>query len=140
MHDPQAISVYRRQQVETASPGQLVVMLYDACIGHCKAAQDAIAAADRDRAARHLLKAQDIIAELMSALNVGAGGELAVRLLSLYEYMYRRLVHANVRKDAEAAREVERLLAELRGAWAEAAGSPVAAARTGTGEKASAMA
>ena len=140
MHDPKAISTYRRQQVETASPGQLVVMLYDACISHCKAAQEAIAAADRDRAARHLLKAQDIIAELMSALNVGAGGELAVRLLSLYEYMYRRLVHANVRKDAEAAREVERLLTELRGAWAAAAANPVAAAGAASGGKVSPVA
>lgn len=132
MNDQEAISAYRRHQVQTASPGQLVVMLYDACIGHCKAAQEAIAAADRDRAARHLLKAQDIVAELMSALNVGAGGDFARRLLSLYEYMYRRLVHANVRKDAEAAREVEGLLAGLREAWAEAAAGSLAASGAGS--------
>lgn len=121
MNDYQAVSAYRKHQVETASPGQLVVMLYDAAIRNCQAAQAAIAQQDRDKAARHLLKAQDIVSELMSSLNVEAGGELAVRLLRLYEYMYRRLVFANVRKDAAAAKEVEGLLASLRDAWAKAA-------------------
>lgn len=121
MEDRQALSAYRKQQVETATPGQLVVMLYDAAIRNCQAAQAAIQDQDRDRAARHLLKAQDIVSELMSSLNVEAGGELGVKLLRLYEYMYRRLVFANVRKDASAAKEVEGLLCDLRDAWARAA-------------------
>ena len=127
MIEQQALSAYRRQRVETASPAQLIVMLYDACVGQCKAAQEAIAAGDRDRASRHLLKAQDIVAELIGALNAEAGGDLAVRLLSLYDYMYRRLVHANVHKDAAAAGEVARLLAGLREAWARVASTPLAA-------------
>lgn len=121
MNGDQAISTYRKQQVETASPGQLIVMLYDACIRHCRSAQTAISQNDRDGAARHLLKAQDIVSELMASLNAEAGGELGVRLLRLYEYMYRRLVMANVRKDADAAREVEELLSGLRDAWAQVA-------------------
>ena len=125
MNGQQAISAYRRQRVETASPGQLIVMLYDGCIRHCKAAREALAAADRERAVRHLLKAQDIVTELMSSLNVEVGGDLALRLLSLYEYMHRRLVHANVHKDADAVREVEGLLAGLRDAWAQVAASPI---------------
>ena len=138
MKGEEAILAYRRQQVETASPGQLIVMLYDGCIRHCRAAQEAIAREDRDGAARHLLKAQDIVSELMASLNLEAGGEIAIRLLRLYEYMYRRLVLANVRKDASAVQEVERLLVGLRDAWAQvasasAAGPSPAAAKSSAG-------
>ncbi|WP_324670195.1 flagellar export chaperone FliS [Geochorda subterranea] len=126
MNGEEAVLAYRRQQVETASPAQLVVMLYDGCIRHCRAAQEAIAREGRDAAARHLLKAQDIVSELMACLNLDAGGEIATRLLRLYEYMYRRLVLANVRKDASAVREVEGLLVGLRDAWAQVASTPPA--------------
>ncbi len=132
-NEPQVIAAYRRQQVETASPGQLIVMLYDGAIRSCQAAQEAIARQDRDSAARHLLKAQDIVAELMSCLNVAAGGEMGVKLLQLYEYMYRRLVHANVQKDAAAVEEVEGLLAGLREAWAQAAAATPVPARVESG-------
>lgn len=134
MDGQQAISTYRRQQVETATPGQLIVLLYDAAVRHCKGAQESIERKDRDGAARHLLKAQDIVAELMGSLNVDAGGELAGNLLRLYEYVYRRLVHANVRKDASAAQEAEGILAGLRDAWAQAsAGMPVPSTAAGRG-------
>lgn len=120
MNPQQVADAYRRQQVETATPAQLVAMLYDAAIRNCRLAQQAIEEQDRDRAARHLLKAQDIVAELMASLDVQAGQALGVGLLRLYEYMYRRLVQANVRKDAAAAREVEGLLGQLQEAWVEA--------------------
>lgn len=133
MNEYQAVGAYRKHQVETASPGQLIVMLYDAGIRNCRAAQAAIDQRDRDGAAHHLLRAQDIISELMASLNVEAGGELAVNLLRLYEYMYRRLVYANVQKDAAAAKEVENLLAGLRDAWAQAAAANPTPTPTGAG-------
>ena len=117
----QALAAYRRHQVQTASPGQLIVIMYDACIGHCKAAQDAIEAGDRGSASSHLTKARGILAELMSSLDIDAGGEISGRLLRLYEYMYRQLVLASARKDAGLVAEVQALLGGLRGAWAEAA-------------------
>lgn len=123
MKEHELIHTYRKQQVTTASPGQLIVMLYDTAIRECKSAQEAISRHDRDNASRNLLKAQDIVSELMGSLNVQAGGELGAALLQLYEYMYRRLVQANVRKDASAVREVEELLSGLRDAWARAAAS-----------------
>ena len=131
MNEHEFIHAYLKHQVATASPGQLVVMLYDAAIRHCKAAQEAIAQQERDAAARSLLKAQDIVSELISSLNVEAGRELGSALLRLYEYMYRRLVQANVRKDASAAREVERLLTDLRDAWSQVASSHPVPASTG---------
>lgn len=134
MNEHQFIGAYRRQQVETASQGQLIVMLYDAGLRNCRVAQDHLSRGERDQAARHLLRAQDIIAELMASLNLEAGGEIGVRLLRLYEYMYRRLVEANVRKDPTPAKEVEGLLAGLRDAWARvatASPSPTATSTAG---------
>ena len=126
MNGYQALSTYRRQQIETASPGQLIVMLYDGAIRHCQSAQSAIASGDKAAAHRHLLKAQDIVAELMASLDMEAGGELATRLLQLYDFIHRRLVEANVRKDTEAIQDAVQLLSGLREAWAQVAtASPV---------------
>jgi flagellar protein FliS len=57
----------------------------------------------------------------METLNVERGGEIALNLLTIYEYMNRRLVDANLRKDAQPVREVEKLMRELLPAWEEAA-------------------
>ena len=126
MVNQQAQAAYRRHQVETATPGQLIVLLYDGAIRHCKAAQTAIEQKALADASQHLLKAQDIVVELMASLNLEAGGELATRLLQLYDYIHRRLVQANVRKDTEAIVEAVHLLSGLREAWAQVAtASPV---------------
>lgn len=116
----QVANVYRRQQIESATPAQLIAMLYDATIRNCRSARQAIEQHDRDRAARSLLKAQDIVAELMGSLDVEAGGNLGAALLQLYEYLYRRLVQANVRKDVQAVEEAERLLTDLHQTWVQA--------------------
>lgn len=126
----QLLDAYRRQQVETASPLQLIVMLYDGAIRHCRGAELAIEQQDRQRAREHLLKAQDIVAELLASLDMEKGGELAASLAQLYGYIHARLVAANVQQDAAAAREARRLLSGLREAWAQlsAAGARGAAA------------
>ncbi len=62
----------------------------------------------------------------MVSLGLDEGGELATRLLQLYDYIHRRLVQANVRKDTEAIVEAVHLLSGLREAWAQAAtASPI---------------
>lgn len=73
-------------------------MLYDAAIRDCRLAQEAFAQQDREKAPRHLRKAQDIVAELMHSLNATVAGDFGPRLLRLYEYMYRRLVEAKSTK------------------------------------------
>ena len=59
-----------------------------------------------------------LIAELRGSLDLQKGGPLAQNLSNLYEYMTRRLMHANLNSDADAVTEVVKLLAEIRGAWA----------------------
>ncbi len=115
---------YRANAVLTASPGQLVLMLYD---GALKALAIAQVAFDRPEEDFHrigiineqILKAQAIINELQSGLNFEIGGEFAKTMHRLYDYHYRRLLEANLRKQVGPVIEVERLLRELRDAWAE---------------------
>jgi flagellar protein FliS len=115
---------YRANAVLTASPGQLVLMLYDGTLKALALAQQAFSepAVEPRRIEninRHLLKAQAIISELQSGLNMEVGGEFAQTMNRLYDYHNRRLLEANLRKDVGPVLEVERLLRELRDAWAE---------------------
>src|SRR5690606_28297806 len=97
---------YRSNAVLTASPGQLVLMLYD---GVLKALALARTAFERDAEDprrietihQQLLHAQAILAELQSGLNMEAGGEFARTMDRLYDYHSRRLFEANVRKDVQ---------------------------------------
>ncbi len=115
---------YRSNAVLTASPGQLVLMLYDGALRSLAMAREAFAR-DEDDVARlqvinqQLLKAQAIIGELQGGLNFEAGGEVATTLDRVYEYYNRRLFEANLRKQVAPVVEVERLIGELRAGWAE---------------------
>ncbi|HND61716.1 MAG TPA: flagellar export chaperone FliS [Opitutaceae bacterium] len=115
---------YRSNAVLTASPGQLVLMLYDGVLKSLAIARDAFGwSVDDPRRIeainQQLLKAQKIITELQSGLNHDAGGEVAQTLERLYDYYNRRLFEANLRKQVEPVVEVERLVRDLRNAWAE---------------------
>ena len=118
---------YRANAILTASPGQLVLMLYDAVLNSLDLAKDALGRPPEDPQRieainRHLLKAQSIITELQLGLNLEDGGEFAATMHRLYDYHNRRLLEANLRKDLAPVREVERLVREIRDAWAEMLG------------------
>jgi flagellar secretion chaperone FliS len=123
-----AYHVYSQTQAQTAAPGELIVMLYRGGARFVAGAVEAMQTRDIEAAHNYLVRAQAIIAELLESLDVERGGEIARNLMRIYEYMNFRLVEANLRKDAEPAREVERLLRELLPAWEQAA-RQVAAAR-----------
>jgi flagellar protein FliS len=115
---------YRANSVLTASPGQLVLMLYDGALKSLALAREAFAQPAEDFRRiqlinTHLLKAQAILAELQSGLNFEAGGEFASTMHRLYDYHIRRLTEANLRKQEAPVIEVERLVRELRDAWAQ---------------------
>jgi flagellar protein FliS len=116
---------YRANSVLTASPGQLVLMMYDGALRALAQAREAFGrpADDMRRLEiinQQLLKAQNIITELSATLNLDAGdGRFAREMQRLYDYYHRRLVEANLRKQVEPVVEVERLLGEVRNAWAE---------------------
>ncbi len=115
---------YRANAVLTASPGQLVLMLYDGALKALALAREGFAqpADDISRIAvinTQLLKAQNILSELQNGLNMEAGGEFSRTMHRLYDYHNRRLTEANIRKQVEPVIEVERLVRELRDAWAQ---------------------
>ncbi len=114
---------YRANAILTASPGQLVLMLYDGALKAIALAREAFDnPGDPKRIETintQLLKAQAIISELQNGLNLEVGGEFARTMHRLYDYHNRRLLEANIRKQVEPVVEVERLVRELRDAWAQ---------------------
>jgi flagellar protein FliS len=104
--------------VASASPQQLIVMLYDGAIQSLRAAKIGIMNRQPAEKGREISKAISIIDEgLRPALDVEAGGEIARNLLSLYDYMSNRLLLANLKNDIKMVDEVVKLLSELKGAW-----------------------
>lgn len=116
---PNPYRQYQAVAIETASPLQLVVMLYDGAVRFCVGAEEALRQGERETARERIGRVQAILEELAGSLNVEAGGELAQNLYRLYEYMNFRLVEASLHWRAEPLEEVARLLRELRGAWLE---------------------
>jgi flagellar protein FliS len=114
-----AYQQYRQVQFQTASPGELVLMLYDGAIRFLNRAEAATAERDVQTAHQALLRVQAIIEELMGSVRQ-EDNQIGPMLVSLYAYMHRRLMEANVRKDVARLREVRGLLERLRDAWREA--------------------
>jgi len=119
MNQAQAYNAYKENEVYTASKIKLVVMLYDGAIKNLKLAEIAINEKNIEKTNEYIKKAQDIIIEFMNTLNFEQGGQIASDLYKLYDYLYYKLVRANIDKDIDAIREVKRFLEELRDAWAQ---------------------
>ncbi len=117
MNHAYAKDVYRNNQVTTAPQKKLIIMLYDGAIRNLKLAEIAMENKDIEKINTHLIKAQDIIMELMTTLNFEAGGDIAKNLYQLYDYMYFRLVRANIDKNIDYVKEVKKYMEELRDAW-----------------------
>ena len=107
---------YRQVRVNTASPGKLILMLYQGAIHALKKSVELIDKEDYEGKGACLIKAQDIVMELNMALDMQAG-EVASSLQQLYLYIYRRLVKANMELDKEAIREAAGILERLYEAW-----------------------
>jgi flagellar secretion chaperone FliS len=121
-------NAYRQTSVQSSSPLELVVLLYDGALRHVVAASEAIQRNDMVARRDAVSKALAIITELQSTLNLEAGGEIATQLDALYTYITGRLVDSTARKDTAALPEVEKLLRSLREAWSQiASGEPAVA-------------
>jgi flagellar protein FliS len=114
-----ALSAYQQNSIDTASPARLIVMLYDGVVTALDKTAAALSApVDIELAHHELTRCQDIVVELMQALNHDAG-EMAIRLATLYEYCHHQLVRANASKDFSHAQPVRDIFADLRDAWTE---------------------
>lgn len=119
MNSVKAYQVYQQNQVFTAPQEKLVTMLYDGALRFINQAKQGIEEKDIEKANQNFIKAQRILAELMGNLDRSVG-EVAENLFSVYDYMYRSLVEANIKKDGEKAQEIYDMLKELRDTWVQA--------------------
>ncbi len=111
---------YNQVQIKTANKGKLIVMLYQGAIRFMKRALILLEKKDMEGKGNALIRAQDIVLELLYSLDqelLDQGDELALNLQRLYLYSYRRLVHANVHLDTDAVDEVIKLMENLLQAW-----------------------
>lgn len=106
---------YQKNSVQTATPGQLIIMLYDGAIRFTKAGIEGIERKQYAAANTNLKKAQAIIHELVASLNHDI--PMSKDLVRIYEYMLHCLIQANVKKDAKHAEEAIAHLQDLREAW-----------------------
>ncbi len=112
-------NAYRKASVNTLDQHKLIVMLYDGAIKQSGFAIEYIKTMEVEKSHNSLVKAKNIIAELMSSLNMDKGGEIAKNLQSLYAFMYSQLIEANMNKDPKPVKTVISLLKELRSAWSQ---------------------
>jgi flagellar protein FliS len=114
---------YRQVATKTATPGHLVLMLFD---GALRFLDKALVGFDLDDPLEsnlainnNILKAQEILRELNMSLNMELGGEFAATMRRLYNYYDLQLSQSNLQKDPAGVQLVIRLLSVIRGAWAE---------------------
>ena len=112
---------YRRTNVHTRSPLELVVMLYDGALQSLGEARTAIARNDVAGRTNSVSKALAILTELQGTLNMKEGGALAEELDRLYAYSISRLVDVTTKRDAKAIDDIIRVLTPLRDGWSQIA-------------------
>ncbi len=114
---PNPYNQYKQTQISTANQGKLIVMLYDGAIKFLNIALENIEPKRFDVVNNNIIKAQDIVTELLLSLNMGEGGEIAQNLFNLYMYFKRQLLEANIKKDPEIIKHIVKLLKDMRDAW-----------------------
>ena len=116
------LASYGEVQVQSgtayADSVQLIQMLFDGLIDSLAAAEGQIERKEIQAKGESLSRATRIVLGLQGSLDMEKGGEIAANLAELYDYCIRRLMHANLKNDADAVREVRDLMDEVRDAWA----------------------
>ncbi len=109
---------YKQNSINTATPEELTLMLYNGLVKFIMQAQNGIEEKNLEKANNSIIRSQDIIREFQVTLNMKY--EVAHSLALIYDYMYRRLVEANIKKDRDILEEVLGFAKELRDTWAQA--------------------
>jgi flagellar protein FliS len=116
---PNANRAYATNKFEGMSPEQIVLALYDGALSAMDRAREAIPRDDQKVLGEQLSKAMAIIGELQASLDKERGGEIGERLDSLYAYVIRGLLDANLKKDPDIITEMHGHIATVREGWAE---------------------
>lgn|SRR5690349_11191275 len=119
---------YRETEVLTATPGQLVVLLYDHLLLSLRRARTAMETNDRDLQSESLEKSRNVLTELLVTLDRERGGDVAANLSALYSFLLGELVQVGIRSDVMRLDRVARMIAELRDAFAQVSTTATVAA------------
>ena len=109
---------YKEQSVNTATPEELTLMLYNGCIKFINIAELAMEEKDISKANENIQKAQAIINELNITLNMDI--ELSENLRTLYDFVNSRLVDANISKDKKPLEDAKSIVSDMRDTWKQA--------------------
>ncbi len=115
-----AFNQYKQNQILTASPEQILILLYSGAIRFTRQAIYGLEEGDITLFHHGIKKSMAIITEFANSLDHDIGGEIAENLDALYNFMIKELTLANLHKDIEKLRVVDKLLVHLRGTWEEA--------------------
>jgi flagellar protein FliS len=114
------VEAYKSNQIVTADPGTILLLLYQGAIDALKRAVVFMEAGNMADKGRQILKANDIISEFIASLDFEIGGELAQNLEGLYRFMLEQILLANVQNDPKRIATVVSLLTTLKSGWEEA--------------------
>ena len=112
-----AAQLYQRNSIETASRARLTLMLYDGAVKYSHIAIEAIEEGNIEKAHKNIIKVENIIVEFRSTLDMKY--PVAKDFDNVYDYIYRRLVEANMKKDKEIMEEVLGHIKTMRDTWKE---------------------
>jgi flagellar secretion chaperone FliS len=113
------LNAYKETHIKTASQGKIIIMLYDEALRQLDTAIHLLKDDTRefDKVNSAILRAQDMVTELMVSLDFDKGGDIAHGLYGLYMFFNQHMMQANMKKDVEMLSTVRTQLNELRGAW-----------------------
>ncbi len=113
----QQYQAYQNNSVNTASPGELTLMLYNGCLKFIKQAKKAIEAKDHQTKNEMIQKTQKIIRELMVTLDQNA--PIAKEMMPLYDFVYNKLTQANIKSDLKQLEQAREIIENFRDTWKE---------------------
>lgn len=111
-------SAYKQNALNTASPGELTLMLYNGCLKFIRQADVAMENQDVENRNLYLTKAQNIIRELMITLK--SDSDVGKNMLRMYEFILSKLIDANIKNDQQALKDAEQFVLEFRDTWKQA--------------------
>jgi flagellar protein FliS len=127
MANTSALSAYRQTRIKTASQGQLIIMLYDGVVNSLDHALELLQRklefrkdpSKIEEMGKAIIKAQEIITELMVSLDFEKGGKIADNLFALYTWFNKELLEAHVASDETRILVVRNSFIDIRKSWVE---------------------
>lgn len=120
MYAANAYNTYKNNSVNFASKEQLLLMLLDGAVKFANKARKALTEENIQESNKYLVKTQDIFYELVASFDVKSAGDWGQSLVSLYNFIIRRLAEANIKKDVKIFDEAMPFIVEVRDMWREA--------------------